>query len=164
MHAKKKFLAATALTASLTAGGVVGAMFGAPTLSSAQTAPEQGVERAAQPTNTPGRAGDPRPAERPARQGERSPAHHRPGEGRAGPHAHRGLALEAAAEALGVTAEELKAELRAGKSVRTVARERNVDIQRVIDAIVGAITQRAEERATAFVDGQRTAEQERASN
>lgn len=138
MTRKRKFLAAGALTASLTAGGAVGAMFGAPTLSSAQTQPDQGVER----------------AERPAERSEGRAVHDGSHEGRPGHHGRR-VALEAAAEALGVTPEELRAELRDGKSVRAVAESRVVDIRTVIDAIVAAVTEHAEERATAFVNRER---------
>ena len=142
MQAKRKLIAAAALTASLTAGGLVGAMFGTPTISSAQTRSEQEVERA----DRPARAG-----------GERSVEdrghHHR------GNHPRR-LALEAAAEALGMTAEDLKTELRNGKSVRTVAEERGVAVETVIDAIVAAVTEHAEERATAFVNRERPSEEE----
>ena len=146
MPDKRKILAAAALTASLTAGGVVGAMFGTPALSSAQTAPDQTTER----------------AERPAQDGESRAAHRRheggPGhDGRPG-HPGRRLALEAAADALGMTPEELKAELRAGKSVRTVAEERDIEVQTVIEAIVAAVTEHAEERATEFVNRERPAD------
>lgn len=142
MQSKRKLLAAAALTASLTAGGLAGAMFGAPTISSAQTQPDQDTER----------------AERRAEAGEERAAH---GEGepdeRRGRHGPRRLALEAAADALGMTPEELKAELRSGKSVRTVADDRGVDAQAVIDAIVAAVTEHAEERATQFVNRERPA-------
>lgn len=139
MPGNRKLIAAAALTASLTAGGVVGAMFGAPTTSSAQTAPDERVER----------------TERPARAGEEGSPGDREHEGRRGHHPRRRIALEAAAEALGMTVEELKTELRNGKSIRTVAEERGVEVQAVIDAIVAAVAERAEERATAFVNRER---------
>lgn len=160
MQRKKKFLTAAALTASLTAGGVVGAMFGTPTISSAQTSPDQGVERAERPADSRGRSGEIAPAGRRANPGEGRPAEDGGREGHRVHHPRR-LALEAAAEALGMSPEELKAELRSGKSVRTVAGERGVEVRTVIDAIVAGITEHAEERATAFVDRERPTDEER---
>ena len=157
MPSKKKLLAAAALTASLAGGGVVGAMFGTPVVSSAQTAPDEGVERAERPSEGRSPSGEVAPAERPAQAGEERRVGGRGHEGRPS-HDARRLALEAAAEALGMSAEELKAELRSGKSVRSVAEERGVAVQSVIDAIVATITEHAEERATEFVNRQRPAE------
>lgn len=154
MPSKKKVLTAAALTASLTAGGAVGAMFGAPALSAAQTQPEERVERAERPAEGRGRGGDVRPAPHRGQPGDEQAVHAEGDEGRPGHHGPR-LAVEAAAEALGMTPEELRAELRDGKSVRTVAQARGVNVQTVIDAIVAAITEHAEERATHFVDRER---------
>lgn len=142
MDRKKKFLASAALTASLTAGGVVGAMFGAPTLSSAQTDPG---------------GADVQPAAQAAPEGS---AHQAEGEGRGHPgrrghHPHRRIGLEAAAEALGMSPEDLKTELRNGKSVAEVAEARNVEVDKVVDAIVAAVTEQAEERANQFVHRKR---------
>ena len=136
MPNKKKFLAAAALTASLAAGGAVGAVLGTPTLSLAQTEPGPGVER----------------ADRPARAG-----HERPADGRGHRVHHRREALAAAAEALDMTPEELRTELRAGKSIAAVAEERNVDLQTVIDAMVTEATANIEERITEFVNRSRPA-------
>ena len=158
MQGKKKFLAAAALTASLTAGGLAGAMFGTPSLSLAQTEADQSVERAERPEGG-RRPGQIRSAERPGARGESRSAEGE-GEGRPGHHGPRRIAFEAAAEALGMTPEELKAELREGKSVRAVAEERGVDVQTVIDAIVAAVTEHAEERATEFVNRERPADGE----
>lgn len=141
MSSRKKFLAAAALTASLTAGGALGAMFGAPGISSAQTEPDQSAER----------------AERPAAESR----HHGNGPRRGRPGHHgRHIAFAAAAEALGMTPEELKTELQDGQSVRAVAEARGVDVQSVIDAIVAAVTEQAEERATDFVNRERPADEE----
>jgi hypothetical protein len=54
----------------------------------------------------------------------------RHGPGRGGP------ALEVAAEALGITEDALRTELQAGKSIADVAKAKDVDVQKVIDAIV----------------------------
>lgn len=60
--------------------------------------------------------------------------------GRGGPdgdHGGRGrLGLEAAATALGITADELRTELEGGSTVADVAAARGVDVQTVIDALV----------------------------
>ena len=57
---------------------------------------------------------------------------------------HRGERLETAAEALGMTADELRTELEAGKSIAQVAEERDVDVQTVVDALVAEGTERLE--------------------
>ncbi len=84
----------------------------------------------------------------------------------------------AVAEALGMTPAELRTALEGGQTIRQVAAARNVDVQRVVDALVaaekthldaavaaGKVTREradaalanAAERATALVDGQRPA-------
>lgn len=55
-----------------------------------------------------------------------------PGGGRGG----RGMHLDAAATALGMTADELRTELQAGKSIADIAGEQGVSVQGVIDALV----------------------------
>jgi len=140
MNGKKKFLVSAALTASLATGGAVGAMFGAPTLSSAQTDETAQVEPAPRPAN--GRE-------------HRAAGEHEGRAGRQGPHEHRRVGLEAAAEALGMTPDELKTELRQGKSIAEVAEARNVEVDKVVDAIVAAVTEHAEERANQFVNHKR---------
>jgi len=68
-------------------------------------------------------------------------ATHKPGEhgpgGHGGPDGHgRGAGLEAAAKALGITEDALKTELKDGKTLAEVAKEKGVDKQKVIDALV----------------------------
>jgi hypothetical protein len=63
--------------------------------------------------------------------------------------------LEAAATALGMTTDELRAELDAGKTIADVAEARSVDLQTVIDAVVAAGEDEHVERVTAFVNGER---------
>ena len=63
--------------------------------------------------------------------------------------------LEAAATALGMTADELRAELEADKTIADVAGERGVELQAVIDAVVAAGEDEHVERVTAFVNGER---------
>jgi hypothetical protein len=67
---------------------------------------------------------------------------------RGGPH------LEAAADALGMTEDELRAELEAGKTIADVAGERGVDVDTVIDAIVAAVTEDVREHVTDLVNGE----------
>ena len=57
---------------------------------------------------------------------------------------HRGEGLSTAADALGMTVEELRTELRAGKSIAQVAADKGVDVQIVIDALVADATERLE--------------------
>ncbi len=96
----------------------------------------------------------------------------RPGHGR------RGAAMEAVAEALGIDAETLRAELQAGKSIADIAADNGVDLDDVVDALLAEVEarldaavesgkmtedeaadhlERAEERITARVNGERPA-------
>ena len=75
-------------------------------------------------------------------------------EGRGGPGRMGGDKIaEAAATALGVTTDELKTELDAGKTIAEVAAGKGVDVQTVIDAIVADQTADITERVTGFVNG-----------
>jgi polyhydroxyalkanoate synthesis regulator phasin len=58
---------------------------------------------------------------------------------------HRGPGLEVAAEAIGITEDELATELRSGKSIADVAKANDVDVQKVIDALVAEEKARLEE-------------------
>lgn len=177
-------LAAAALGASLLAGGGVGAWLMTPTIataadgsssssSSSSTAqpPDQWVQDAlgklvdkgtitkAQATAVAQALEAARPAGGPG--------------GRDG-----GPGLDVAAKALGIDAATLRTDLQSGKTIADVAKERNVDVQTVIAALVadmnshladavssGHLTQaqaddmksRATERATALVNGERPA-------
>jgi hypothetical protein len=57
-----------------------------------------------------------------------------------------GPKLEAAAEALGVSEEDLREQLRDGKTIAQVAEDRDVDKQQVIDAMVAAATERIDQK------------------
>jgi hypothetical protein len=61
--------------------------------------------------------------------------------------------LAVAAELLGMTADELATALRHGSTVATIAAERGVDLQTIIDALVADSEDEHVERVTAFVDG-----------
>jgi uncharacterized protein YidB (DUF937 family) len=80
------------------------------------------------------------------------------GEARLGHH-HRGPGfgfggVPAAAEALGMSVEDLRTALRDGQTIAQVAEERGVDLQTVVDAIVEEATEDIEERVDDFVNGE----------
>lgn len=120
----KKLAGAAAFTAALAAGGAAGALFGTPVLTGAQ---ESESPDSATDTTTSG----------PMRE-------------------HRGAGkaehVTTAAEVLGMTAEELRAELQAGKSIADVAAEKGVDKQKVIDALVAAASARIDEMKAQLPD------------
>ncbi|HJR26203.1 MAG TPA: hypothetical protein VJ804_12075 [Acidimicrobiales bacterium] len=118
MPSKRTVLGAAAFSAALAGGGVAGALLGTPSPSAAQDDTSTSTTEAT------------------TEDGARP---HR------GPFGHRGARLETAAEALGMTAEELKAELEAGTSIAQVAEERGVDVQVVVDALVAEGTERLEQ-------------------
>ena len=57
---------------------------------------------------------------------------------------HRGERLDAAAEAIGITEDELRTALEGGQSIAQVAEANDVDVQTVIDALVADATERLE--------------------
>lgn len=65
----------------------------------------------------------------------------------------RGGGVDAAATALGITTEELKTELEAGKTIADVATDKGVDVQAVIDSIVAEQTANITQRVTDMVNG-----------
>ena len=71
--------------------------------------------------------------------------HHGGGRGGKG----RGPGAEAAATALGLTGEELRTELDAGKTIAAVAIEKGVDLTTVTDAMLAAETTKLAEKVTA---------------
>ena len=111
----KKLIGAAAFALALAGGGIAGAMFGSPLSSGAQE----------QTTTTNGDTGtttapDPGPGVRVMR--------------------HDGPELDAAATAIGITTDQLRTELQAGKTIAAVAGEHHVDVNTVIDAMVKAAT------------------------
>jgi len=120
----KKALGAAALTASLAAGGVVGALFGTPISSAAQESTDE-------PTAT-APAGEDAERLRHRHHG-RHPGFHR---------GVKGAALEVAAEAIGISEDDLRAALREGNSIAAVAEENGVDVQAVVDALVAHANER----------------------
>jgi hypothetical protein len=103
-----------AFSLALAGGGVAGALLGTP-----------GVSGAQDDTTTTTAAAAEDHAARPFRH-------------------HRGERLGTAATALGMTADELRAELEEGRSIAQVAEERDVDVQVVVDALVAEGTERLE--------------------
>lgn len=130
----KKLLGAAALTAALVGGGVGGALLGSPLASLAQTAPST--------TTTEAPAADANPRD------DRADRDRDCARGGPGGRGHRGVGadLDAAAEALGTTEDDLRDALGDGKSLADVAGERNVDVQRVIDALVASATARIDDK------------------
>jgi ribosomal protein S20 len=72
-----------------------------------------------------------------------------------GPRGH-GPKLDAAAKALGVSTDDLRGQLRDGKTIAQVADDRNIDKQKVIDAMVADATEHIDQ---AVKDGMLTADQ-----
>jgi hypothetical protein len=177
-------IAAAALGASLLAGGGVGALLMAPTVATAadnsSSASSSTSSTAQQPDqwvqDTLGKLVDKgtitkAQATAVAQALEAARPAGGPG-GRGGP------GLDVAAKALGIDASTLQSDLQSGKTIAAVAKERNVDVQTVIAALVadmnshladavssGRLTQaeaddmksHATERATALVNGERPA-------
>ncbi len=114
MTPNRTLIGAAAFSLALTGGGVAGALLGTPSLSGAQDG--------ATDTTT-------------------AVADDEPGGRFLGP---RGEALATAADALGMTEDELRAALEDGASIAQVAEARGVDVQTVVDALVEAATARLE--------------------
>ncbi|MEZ5139777.1 MAG: hypothetical protein R2711_13740 [Acidimicrobiales bacterium] len=86
------------------------------------------------------------------------PARGEGGPGRGGP-GGRGPGLDAAAEALGVTADELRTELQDGKTLADVAEAKGVDQQTVIDAMVADLKAHLDEEVASGEHTQEEADQ-----
>jgi hypothetical protein len=114
MPMNRKLLGAAALSLALAGGGAAGAILGTPSLTLAQDA-EDAEDEGASETSA-----------------------------RAFGHHGAGLHLEAAADAIGISEEELRAALEDGQSIAQVAEANGADVQAVIDAMVAAATERLE--------------------
>jgi uncharacterized protein YidB (DUF937 family) len=126
MGTKKSLIGAAGLAAALGVGGVIGAGFGSPGISGALQTPDESTTTA-------------------------------PADGTEAPEARRpfGERLAVAADALGMTEDELVEALGAdGSTIASIAEERGVDVQEVIDAIVADSQDELVERVTAFVNGE----------
>jgi polyhydroxyalkanoate synthesis regulator phasin len=133
--ADRKLLTAAAITGALAAGGVAGALLGAPALSIAQEGGDTTTTVPADESETDGSGGECRP-------------------GRAG--FFLGANLDAAAEALGISEDDLHDALSDGQSIAEVASAQGVDVQTVIDALVAEATARIDD---AVADGDLTEEE-----
>jgi uncharacterized protein YidB (DUF937 family) len=122
----KKLIGAAAFSLALAGGGVAGALLGSPGSSGAQTS----TTSTTAPAATPGTPGD---------------HHFRFG---------RGPGLAAVASAIGISEDDLRTELEAGKTIAEVAQAHGVDVDTVIDAMVTEVTADAREHITALVNGQ----------
>jgi nucleotide-binding universal stress UspA family protein len=118
----KKLIGAAAFSLALAGGGVAGALLGAPGSSGAQES-----------TTTTTAVDTPPPD---------------------GPGFHRGPGprLTAAAEAIGISEDDLRAALESGKTIAQVAEEHGVAVDTVIDAIVAEATADIRERVTDMVN------------
>ena len=110
---KRKILAAAALSAAVATGGVVGATLGTPGVSLAQDG-----TTTTEPSTDGNVAPDPG-----TEQGPR-------GHGFGG-----GIAMDTAAETLGMTEDELRSALDEGKTLAEIAEAQGVDRQALIDAV-----------------------------
>ena len=125
---KKKLIGAAAFSLALAGGGVAGAMFGSPLSSGAQ-----------ETTTTNGDSGT-TTAPDPGTPGARIVRH------------GYGPKIDAAADAIGITVDQLRTELEAGKTIAAVAAEHNVSVDTVIDAMVKAATADLKEHITDLVN------------
>jgi hypothetical protein len=188
----KKQMAAVAMGAALLGGGAIGATLMTPTISSADSSSSStGSTTAANGSGSdeakPGAwvddvfeklvsDGTITQAQADKVQAALEAARPEGGPGGPGGPRGRGPGLDAAAEALGIDASELRTDLQSGKTLADVAKDKGVDVQTVIDALVaemqshladavssGRLTQaqademkaNATERATAIVNGER---------
>jgi hypothetical protein len=147
---RRKLIAPAAFVAALVGGGVAGSVLGGPSVSSALQSDETTTTTAddgatdSTSTSTPG-------------TDEAAPDRGECGPGGRGAGHFADLAV--AAEALGVTEDELRAALSEGSSLADVAEEQGVDVQTVIDAMVAAVTAELDERVAAGdLDEERAAE------
>jgi transposase-like protein len=122
MPMNRKLLGAAAFSLALAGGGAAGAVLGTPNLTLAQDSDSE--------TTTDATTDD----------GFRSPGR------------HGGVQLSVAAEAIGITEDELRAALEDGQSIAQVAEANGVDVQTVIDAMVAAATERLEAAITELPD------------
>jgi hypothetical protein len=79
------------------------------------------------------------------------------GKGGRGGRGKGGPSLDVAGFVLGLSADELRTELEAGKTIAQVATEKGVDVQKVIDALVADASTSATERITDIVNNGRPA-------
>lgn len=130
----RKMIAAAAMTATLAGGAVIGAALGNPLTSGAQ---DSGTTTTAPATTD---------------QGQTPPADGERPDGPMGRGPGGGFDRDAAAEALGITTDELQTELEAGKTLAQIAEAQGVDKQTLIDALVAAGEAKLDEAKAALPD------------
>ena len=157
-------LAALGLTAGLAAGGAAGLVLTVPAVSGAQSTDTTVTEG----TSDPGTATEGARPDRGARLAETLAPLVADGtltqeqadkviaaleaaapEGRGGMRGGMLEGLDAAATALGITADELRTELQSGQTIAQVAEARGVDVQTVIDALVAEARTHLDEKVAA---------------
>ncbi len=131
----KKLLGAIAFTAALAGGGVAGLLLATPSVTAAQEADDGSTDD----TTT-----------------EDSPTDDSTSERREGCGFHAKPNLGVAAEAIGISEDDLRAALEDGQSIAAVAETNGVDVQTVIDALVADATTRIDDAVAA---GDLTAEE-----
>lgn len=123
MSPNRKIFGAAAFSLALAGGGVAGALLGTPTLSTAQSASSLSATA--------------------------DPAAEASGPGR---FEHRAEGLAAAAEALGMSEDDLRTALKDGKSMAEVAADQGVEVQDVVDALVANASARLDARKAELPD------------
>jgi hypothetical protein len=88
---------------------------------------------------------------------EHGPGGHGPG-GKGGPHGF-GKDVDVAAQALGMTADELRTALQGGQSVADVAKAKGVDVSKVVDALVAQLKAHLDEEVKSGEHTQAEADQ-----
>jgi hypothetical protein len=170
MKKTNKF-AAIGLAAGLTVGGATGLVLAVPAISGAQSTDTT----TAPATGTQGETGRPDPgqhvadalaplvsdgtltqdqADKVIAALEAARPQGGPGMGHGG-----GMGLDAAATALGITADELRTELQSGKTIAQVAGDKGVDVQTVIDAMVAQLKTHLDEEVASGEHTQAEADQ-----
>jgi hypothetical protein len=152
----RKLLSAAVLAASITGGGAVGVVLGAPALTSAQESDgtDSTTTTEAPDTTTTTEAPDDDTTEAPEDCEGRGP----------GGGSERGFGRHfmdpaVAADALGITEEELRDAVDADTSIADLAAEKGVDVQTIIDALVADATADIDEAVAAGdLDAERAAE------
>jgi hypothetical protein len=184
MNSMKKKAVAAALTAGLLGGGAAGMIMGSTGVSGAQETTTTVEQQAGDATDATGSdAGRPDPSERFATTlaplveagtitqaqadaviaalAEAGPpeggGHGGPGGGEMGGRGGRGL--DSAAEALGITADELRTALEGGQTIAEVAAAKGVDVQTVIDAMLADLKTHLDEEVAAGEHTQEEADQ-----
>ena len=140
------------ITSALIGVGLFGASIGLAQTAFAQEAPETGpdaVAAAFQETDGPEVEGE-------APDGEVRNREDRAEEGRRGRYGHRGCHLDTAAEAIGISVDELRVGLAAGQSVAQVAEANGISPDAVVQALIDEASARID---TKVAEGDLTAEQ-----